>query len=98
MQATHRPRVLIIGGNDGPTWVRQSEIYDPLTDTWSSAAPLPVARTRFTAATLPDGRVLVAGGLEQPGPATDHTAPLPANVEAGIRTTGLCRRLQPGRI
>ena len=69
----HDGRVLVIGGNDGPKWVRQSEIYDPLTDTWSSAAPLPVGRTRFTAATLPDGRVLVAGGLEQPGPATDHT-------------------------
>ena len=66
-------RVLIIGGNDGPTWVRQSEIYDPRTDTWSFAAPLPIGRTRFTAATLPDGRVLVAGGLEQPGPATDRT-------------------------
>jgi len=66
-------RVLVIGGNDGPKWVRQSEIYDPATDTWSRAAPLPVGRTRFTAATLPDGRVLVAGGLEQPGPATDRT-------------------------
>lgn len=66
-------RVLVIGGNDGPQWVRQSEIYDPLTDRWKQAAPLPVGRTRFTAVTLPDGRVLVAGGLAQPGPSTDTT-------------------------
>ena len=66
-------RVLVIGGNDGPKWIKQSEIYDPLTDRWSLAAQLPVGRTRFTAVTLPDGRVLVAGGLQQPAPATDTT-------------------------
>ena len=66
-------RVLVIGGNDGPTWITPSEIYDPLTDRWATAAPLPIGRTRFTAVTLPDGRVLVAGGLTQPAPATDTT-------------------------
>jgi hypothetical protein len=69
----HDGRVLVIGGNDGPRWIRQSEVYDPRTDSWSRAAALPNGRTRFTAVTLPDGRVLVAGGLEQPGPATDRT-------------------------
>ena len=66
-------RVLVIGGNDGPNWIKQSEIYDPLTDRWTLAAQLPVGRTRFTAVTLPDGSVLVAGGLMQPAPATDTT-------------------------
>ena len=32
-------RVLVIGGNDGPKWVRQSEIYDPTTDSWSRLTP-----------------------------------------------------------
>ncbi|MEK7860654.1 MAG: kelch repeat-containing protein, partial [Chloroflexota bacterium] len=47
--------------------LRASEIYDPATDRWTDAAPLPRGRTEFSTATLPDGRVLVAGGFEEDG-------------------------------
>src|SRR5205085_7682546 len=46
-----------------------TEIYDPRTDTWHDAAPLPEPRVRFSIAALPDGRVLVAGGLSRIGKA-----------------------------
>ena len=42
--------------------VDSTEIYDPATNTWSSAASLPPARNVHTATLLPNGRVLVLGG------------------------------------
>ncbi len=55
------------GGNFNSLPLATSEIYDPRTDTWRAAAPLPHPRIRFSIAPLPDGRVLVAGGLSQIG-------------------------------
>ena len=48
------------------------EIYDPVANTWSPAAPLPYAATRLAAVLLPDGTVLAAGGYDfsNPGLAT----------------------------
>ncbi|MBL8693251.1 MAG: hypothetical protein JNJ88_04065 [Planctomycetes bacterium] len=43
-----------------------AEVYNPATGTWSAATNMPTARTGHVAAALPDGRVLVAGGV-QPG-------------------------------
>ncbi|MCH2101641.1 MAG: hypothetical protein MK209_06935, partial [Planctomycetes bacterium] len=40
------------------------EIYDPATESWSNAAPLPIPRAGSTSSLLPDGRVLVAGGTK----------------------------------
>jgi hypothetical protein len=39
-----------------------TEMYDPLTDTWSPAPPMLSARSGHSQSTLSDGRVLVCGG------------------------------------
>lgn len=41
-----------------------TEIYDPQTDTWSPGPNLPKARALHNASLLPDGRVLITGGIE----------------------------------
>ncbi len=50
-----------VGGGSGPHTA--SEIYDPQSDAWSAAASMAIPRTRHGAALLPDGRVIVVGGL-----------------------------------
>ena len=56
-------RIFVTGGYDGPRLIGTSEIYDPRTDTWARAAPMPDVRGDFAMTTLPGGKVLVAGGL-----------------------------------
>jgi hypothetical protein len=60
-------RVLVAGGNDGsinPFIFSSAEVFDPATNSFSSAGigSMGVARSTPVAAPLPDGRVLVAGG------------------------------------
>lgn len=57
-------RVLVVGGfSVGFTELNTAEIYDPRTNTWTLTGSLKLQRAEdFTAALLPDGRVLVAGG------------------------------------
>ncbi len=59
-------KVLVVGGAtrelDRPP-IASAELYDPATRTWSSAGSLSEARANHTASALPDGRVLVVGGL-----------------------------------
>jgi streptogramin lyase len=59
-------RVLVAGGtiskNDRSS-LSSSEIFDPASGTWTPTTPLNNARQGHAAALLPDGRVLVAGGL-----------------------------------
>lgn len=66
--------VLFIGGyiseqvsypvvEDLYTVLNSVEIYDPTTDTWSIGAPMQQARAQETATLLPDGNVLVTGGV-----------------------------------
>jgi hypothetical protein len=63
-------RVLVCGGNSNATFALFSytsptntcQIFDPATNTWSSAARMNLLRTCHTATVLPDGRVLVLGG------------------------------------
>jgi hypothetical protein len=71
-QATVLPdgRVLITGGcaGDGCTLFHSStELYDPTSRSFQSAAPMTVPRASHTATLLQDGRVLVAGGCSERG-------------------------------
>ena len=59
--------VLVAGGENGSFIYKSAELYDPATDRWTQAAPMPRVRTQFLMATLPDGRVLALGGLEERG-------------------------------
>jgi hypothetical protein len=61
-------RVLLTGGHGGVgggTPLASAELYDPATGTFSVSGPAPMAtpRSYHTATVLPDGKVLVAGGL-----------------------------------
>lgn len=59
--------------------------YDPSTNTWTPTADINVARAGHQAATLLDGRVLVAGGGNQVGypcNASHPTAPSPTRSRA----------------
>ncbi len=60
-------RVLLTGGYDGSpveTVVFASALaFDPATNRWSAAAPMPNAHGGHAQVTLPDGRVLVLGGF-----------------------------------
>ena len=56
-------RVLLAGGGlEGGS--RFSEIFDPVTETWTDAGNMNVARSYPLALRLLDGRVLLAGGME----------------------------------
>lgn len=52
-------KVLVAGG--GPTGT-SAELYDPVTGIWTATGSMGAKRYGFTAAQLPDGRVLVLGG------------------------------------
>jgi hypothetical protein len=61
-------RVLVAGGSyaqgANAIYLSSAEVYDPATNTWSSAANMSDARAFHTATLLPSGRVLVAGGFD----------------------------------
>ena len=61
-------RVLITGGtNDSDTgWpALTAEVFDPATGSFSPAGAMSGGRTAHTATVLPDGRVLIAGGISE---------------------------------
>ncbi len=70
-------RVLATGGTSGGRGVQPlatAEIYDPATGTWTRTGPMTVPRFDHTATLLPDGRVLLAGGLGASGAPQASTA------------------------
>lgn len=84
-------RVLVTGGrtaiSDASGVVLEtSELYDPITDSWSPTGSLNVARRSHTAALLPDGRVLVCGGGDKVS--TSQQMPI-QSCEAYDVTTGV---------
>ena len=61
-------RVLIAGGawSDGQDWrvLSATEMFDPSVGTFMSTGSIGDPRTEHTATLLPDGRVLIAGGID----------------------------------
>ena len=64
-------KVLIVGGETCPTsgctTVATADLFDPATNTWSSAGSMATARKEHTATLLASGAVLVAGGYNATG-------------------------------
>ena len=62
--ATRLPggKVLVVGGENQSRSVRDSEVFDPASRTFSAATGLLTARADHTATILPDGRLFVIGG------------------------------------
>jgi Domain of unknown function (DUF1929)/Calx-beta domain/Kelch motif len=72
-------KVLVTGGVAGDGFnneaypVLNAEIWDPVTETWTTLPPMQVTRGyHSTALLLPDGRVLVAGGGQGAGATSFH--------------------------
>jgi hypothetical protein len=59
-------RVLVTGGSgfSRPKWysVATTEVYNPVTGSWTSTGSLKTGRSELSSALLPGGQVLVAGG------------------------------------
>ncbi|MFC1529802.1 kelch repeat-containing protein, partial [Gemmatimonadota bacterium] len=54
-------KLYVIGGHDGSFYTGLVEVYDPLTEIWTTAAPCPTAMSSFIAVTM-DGKIYVTGG------------------------------------
>jgi hypothetical protein len=67
-------RILIVGGWNSlkNRTVASVDLFDPATNTFTPAAPLPASRHEQAAALLPNGDVLLTGGLRHE-PALDQT-------------------------
>lgn len=55
------------GASGDPNAVAMTEVYDPKSDTWSEAAPMPEPRLLHAAATGADGRIYLIGGTQRWG-------------------------------
>lgn len=51
------------GSGGGKAMDGKNDIYDPVTQTWETAASLLTGRAGFSTSVLPDGKILVAGGF-----------------------------------
>ena len=65
-------RVLVVGGSDGgqtglPIYYADAELFDPATGMFTSTGSLEFPREFTSASHLPDGRILIAGGLHTGG-------------------------------
>jgi N-acetylneuraminic acid mutarotase len=61
-------RVLIVGGDDAnANLFKTAEVFDPVTQSFSTTGNLNQARTGATATLLPNGKVLIAGGQDSGG-------------------------------
>jgi hypothetical protein len=70
-------RVLLTGGCDAyacATAAAQSEVYDPVTDTFTASGSMSIVRTFHTSTLLNDGQVLIAGGYTNTGTGVSRIA------------------------
>jgi hypothetical protein len=59
-------KVLVAGGltnDNSPPYLASAELYDPASGTWTATGSLSTTRYNHTATLLPNGKVLVAGGI-----------------------------------
>jgi N-acetylneuraminic acid mutarotase len=87
-------RVLVTGGQFDPQSTAGrafAEIYDPVSNTWSTAASMASARSQHTATLLGDGQVLVTGGI---GPADSELYNPYSNTWSSAGALDTPRRLQ----
>ena len=86
-------QVLAIGGDRGEEseqslgFLGTCELYDPATGTWRKTGSLNTPRASFTATLLPNGKVLVAGGVDNTDNALD-TAEIYDPIDGTWRYTG----------
>ena len=57
---------MVFGGEEPNGTFNNNEKYDPVTDTWISAQPMPTARHGLTAVSE-DDKIYIIGGGPQPG-------------------------------
>ena len=98
--------VLVTGGfnscdDDFCTDLSDAQIYDPVTGRWLHTASMHAAREQQTATLLPDGDVLVAGGLNEGGGSgfatTYSSAELYNPVFGTWKTTGRMNEARAGQ-
>ncbi|CAF1498483.1 unnamed protein product, partial [Adineta steineri] len=59
-------KVLVTGGlDDMRRYVKISELYDPLTETWTITGNMSFPRAQHTASILRNGKILVTGGMTE---------------------------------
>jgi hypothetical protein len=83
--------VLIAGGSDGAGPIANSALFEPNLGREFVAGNLSTPRTNHTATLLPDGQVLLAGGVDPGSMAVRST-----ELYAGVGTTGAW--LNPGNL
>ena len=99
-------RVLVAGGNDGPTRLSSAEVFNPATNTFTAVNDMGTDRARAAAAPLPDGRVLLAGGTngaplssaEVFDPATNSFSSAGIGAMGTARQAPTAARLPDGRV
>lgn len=60
-------KLLVVAGWGSTGIISSAELYDPATNSWSSAGNISTTRGSHTATLLPNGKVLVAGGMDSNG-------------------------------
>jgi hypothetical protein len=98
-------RVLFSGGLGNQSALSIVEIYDPATNTWSTAPSLTIPRGIHTATLLANGEIVVAGGISavnasavalasaevsQPGAASGAACALATDCGSGLCVDGVC--------